>query len=464
MPIFLVQTPAYSASPPKAGVPCSKLGVSKTYSGKKYTCVKRGKKTVWNKGVAVAKRQPIATPTPTPTPSQKVENFTPWATEFTQKQVSDEAQKKFREWALAQTEKSSLHKLIIHPNTPRARARNFKEVDELNLKLFGQFFNKQTTTVIGNNEQWVVDQLNANGANFKQCDSNPGNQGLKYCLDQGTSHGYVITSDMTYQASNPGADGSSLLSHEFFHIVQRALIDSNLGIPGRGEANGKEDSFPVWFSEGTANFVGFSISALALDATYWEGRYMMFQYAPPEPSTNRNSLEDYEIRNGPGNNSPTYPYIAGQLATEYLVASVGFQKMLDIWIDFKSTKSFEKSFATVVGISKETFYEKFEKSRANLGLPPVTWKLVCLTNTLISDLPKTTPPCNYNTSASNPSPSTSPAPNQTPTPTFTPPPVDRNSNLDGLGCSQGEPEVKNGFGTFVCTQLPNGNNLWKKTT
>lgn len=67
MPIFLVQTPAYSASPPKAGVPCSKLGVSKTYSGKKYTCVKRGKKTVWNKGVAVAKRQPSTLPSATPT-------------------------------------------------------------------------------------------------------------------------------------------------------------------------------------------------------------------------------------------------------------------------------------------------------------------------------------------------------------------------------------------------------------
>ena len=189
---------------------------------------------------------------------------------------------------------------------------------------------------------------------------------------------------------------------------------------------------------------------------------MMFRYAPSTPSINRNSLEDYEIRNGPGNYSPTYPYIAGQLATEYLVASVGFQKMLDIWTDFKSTKSFEKSFMNVIGISKEAFYEKFEKSRVNLGLPPVTWKLVCLTNTLISELPKTTPPCNYNNSEGNPNPSTSPAPS--PTPSFTPPPVDRNSNLDGQGCSHGEPEVKNGFGTFVCTELANGNNLWKKKT
>lgn len=159
------------------------------------------------------------------------------------------------------------------------RARNFKKVDELDLKLFGQFFTKQSTTVLGSNEKWVVDQLNANGGKYKQCDDNSGNQGLNYCLDQGASQGYVITSDQDFQATNPGGDGSALLSHEYFHIVQRALLGSNIGIPTRSDANGSKDSFPVWFVEGTANFVGFSVAALALDATYWEGRPTMFQYA-----------------------------------------------------------------------------------------------------------------------------------------------------------------------------------------
>lgn len=52
----------------------------------------------------------------------------------------------------------------------------------------------------------------------------------------------------------------------------------------------------------------------------------------------------------------------------------------------------------------------------------------------------------------------------TPTNSVMPPSVDRNSNVDGQGCSHGEPELKNSFGTFVCTELPNGNNLWKKKT
>jgi len=55
------------------GAKCSKAGSTSTYNGKKYTCVKSGKKLVWNKGVAVAKPAPVASPTPapvaTPTPT-----------------------------------------------------------------------------------------------------------------------------------------------------------------------------------------------------------------------------------------------------------------------------------------------------------------------------------------------------------------------------------------------------------
>ena len=54
------------------GTKCSKAGSTSTYNGKKYTCVKSGKKLVWNKGVAVAKPSPVATPAPTPTRTQTV--------------------------------------------------------------------------------------------------------------------------------------------------------------------------------------------------------------------------------------------------------------------------------------------------------------------------------------------------------------------------------------------------------
>lgn len=56
----------------KAGATCSKLGATSTSAGKKYTCVKSGKKLVWNKGVAIARPIPTLTPTPNPSPTPVV--------------------------------------------------------------------------------------------------------------------------------------------------------------------------------------------------------------------------------------------------------------------------------------------------------------------------------------------------------------------------------------------------------
>lgn len=53
----------------KAGQSCSKSGVTSTYKGVKYTCIKSGKKFVWNKGVKVV---PVAKPTPAPTATPEV--------------------------------------------------------------------------------------------------------------------------------------------------------------------------------------------------------------------------------------------------------------------------------------------------------------------------------------------------------------------------------------------------------
>ena len=68
--LALPLAPTYAAT---SGASCPKAGATQTMGGKKFTCVKSGKKLVWNKGVALPKpaptRAPVAAPTPTPTPS-----------------------------------------------------------------------------------------------------------------------------------------------------------------------------------------------------------------------------------------------------------------------------------------------------------------------------------------------------------------------------------------------------------
>ncbi len=57
----------------KAGDACKKAGSTATFKGKKFTCIKSGKKLVWNKGVVVPGAKPTVIPTPTPTPIPSVE-------------------------------------------------------------------------------------------------------------------------------------------------------------------------------------------------------------------------------------------------------------------------------------------------------------------------------------------------------------------------------------------------------
>jgi len=66
--LTLLPSTAFSAQKITPGSTCKVYKQKVTYKNKVYTCVKSGKKLVWNKGVAVKKPTPTLTPTQTATP------------------------------------------------------------------------------------------------------------------------------------------------------------------------------------------------------------------------------------------------------------------------------------------------------------------------------------------------------------------------------------------------------------
>ena len=70
--LVLLGQPGFSASP-KAGATCTKAGLTATASGFKFTCVKSGKKLIWNSGTKIVVAKATPTPTPTPTDSGAVQ-------------------------------------------------------------------------------------------------------------------------------------------------------------------------------------------------------------------------------------------------------------------------------------------------------------------------------------------------------------------------------------------------------
>ena len=372
----------------KSGAICKKKGQVSTSAGMKYTCIKNGNKLIWSNGVAVRKTAPAATPTPSPTPvtsatpsptpSATPASFDAWSTNIDSKMLSDQAQRSFLTWAKERAGTSINHTQSIDPSLQNNRLSILKKADDLGAQLFSSFFQQGSKTVIGATEGWTIEQLAKNGWTTSKC-NDPYMPGVALCLAIPSHQGYVITGDSTYDARDPGKDGGALLAHEYFHLVQANIAKNLSGIQVRSEP-GALSGIPVWFLEGTAEFVGYSVGALAQNASYWEGRARALSYSPPGESINKNAISDYEIRTCCGNGMPTYSYNIGQVATEYLVASIGFQKMLDILADYGGTKNFEKSFESVTGISKATFYERFDQVRTKVGLPAISWKLDGLVN------------------------------------------------------------------------------------
>ena len=107
--------PAHSAV--KAGSPCKKLGSISITSTKKFTCIKSGKKLLWNKGVTlnVIPTRIDATPTPTPTPTYV--DFTFKNLFENRSNVSFTAWKKSKDIMLANKPKEIVLKVFTGPNT-----------------------------------------------------------------------------------------------------------------------------------------------------------------------------------------------------------------------------------------------------------------------------------------------------------------------------------------------------------
>ena len=68
--VFTLIAPLSAQAAVKAGASCKKAGQITTIAGKKFTCVKSGKKLVWNKGVAVVTTNPVAPATPVIDPTK----------------------------------------------------------------------------------------------------------------------------------------------------------------------------------------------------------------------------------------------------------------------------------------------------------------------------------------------------------------------------------------------------------
>lgn len=330
----------------KAGAKCTKAGIKSVVGNKTFTCVKSGKKLVWNKG------QLLKQITETSTPQKAV--FTPWATSFETRLMTQTALDATSSY-FGKVTPSNDYEITIDPQISTSdRAWITSALDYAN-GLFTNIQREKVKVFLGASHSWSKNALTSAGLWIGDPQDNyPCSQGINdaYCADKNLV--LLVYSDIYAPKSNYRWDFGrrSTPAHEIFHTVQFALAGSDVG----GDSPKR---IPRWLMEGSANYFGFYVADRLGFDVYQTGRSQQVNTNPAYRTiVPLAAYDDFK----------SDPYGIGQAASEYLIASIGFEKFLDIWKFTKSEESFKNGFKKAVGITVEDFYLKFEAARGSMQI------------------------------------------------------------------------------------------------
>lgn len=349
----------------KAGASCPKVGKVQVVAGKPLACTKVRGRLVWvakPSGVKPSTTPPI-TPTPPPlTPTPPPLAPLQWMTPTSALEISTAAYKSFTEYmatvrnpkaeitTIAQDGADPIWKTWIDATAvPVARAFDYPPLTKpfVDVLAFDRDWLRTTYIGLGFSDAAVRDRLggfDAGAPAFGGAETNTWN----------------LT---TIKNSNALVDNrvgmSQVAGHEFFHAVQERLA-------GR-LATADGEKVPNWFWEGPAQLVG-------LMSTSWAG-INDFQTASRKQMLNRYNNGPREtrvllLRDVKANLPPNIdPYAIGYAGAEYLVASMGMERFVDVYRQLGKGKAFPDAFLAATGQSLDSFYTAFEAARTTLGFP-----------------------------------------------------------------------------------------------
>ena len=349
------------ANATSAGGKCSKAGVTQKTSDITYTCKKLRKKLVWV--------QTTATSTNTTTTSAPAEADTSlwakysWTKPASAAEVIDAATISFNSYVTTKRSPSGSVKVIAQAGVDATFIDWVTRTSDLVAKSFSYpALSRQFIDIIATDRDWLKLTMESNGFSTREVSSrlaafdsgSPANGGL---TANQFNWGVILKNNSMVVKK---AEVMQLGGHEFFHAVQAG---------NAGRDNDPDGTFvPNWFWEGPAMFVGLQTAnnlGLVDYATVGQkvGRDRLNSSADISVAT-RKLLLSQVIANDP---KTIDPYGVGQIATEFLVAKIGVEKMIKIYEDIKTVKSFSSAFKSATGVELDDFYTMFEEVRATLG-------------------------------------------------------------------------------------------------
>ena len=321
----------------KAGTVCKKIGITSVVGSKTFTCIKSGKKLVWDKGVT----------------TQVIKPFVAWSTKFEINSLINSALKSTDSYVGVVVPNDSYEIAIQNSVTETDRKWITGMLDYTN-GFFSKIERRKLKIFLGNSHDWSKETVKNAGVWF-------GNPDGIYPCSNGTQDAYCAGYQnlvlLVYLNPSQSWDigRRSTPAHEVFHTVQFSLLGYNLEKFGPDHPQ----RVPRWFMEGSANYFGYyAVQKLAFDS-YENGRNNQVRFN--SEYRNIKPLSSYD-------NFETNPYGIGQAATEYIIASVGFEGLLNIFKFTGTEGSFSTGFKKATGIELNDFYSKFEEARASMQI------------------------------------------------------------------------------------------------
>jgi hypothetical protein len=358
------------------------VGASATASGKKFTCIKSGKKLVWNKGVAIKKPLPVATPTPapsssptpeptpaptttptptpspTPTPTLKDLTFSNIAENFDA--IAFNIYSKYQTHMATNYQGSIKVNTIVGPNTVPVN-KNSAAAFQIASKIFQNFKQPNEVFAIYYNfadKEWAKNQVAAlagkNTADFQFGYSCPN---AMRCWDASASITLDWKAISHYGVSDPGGALSKseltgeIQIHEFTHSVSFFQLN-----PVRGNYY---NLTPDWFGEGHASVTGkLGGSTSFEDYNLLRNNVQRGNYPQADIQNYRpeNILRFYESFSKAPEVSPlqrSYLYSLGWSTVEALAAIGGIDSPMNLFIETTKGLTFKQAFKKIYGIDWE---------------------------------------------------------------------------------------------------------------
>lgn len=343
----------------KAGAACSKAGSVNTSAGKKFTCVKSGKKLVWNKGVFVpaARPAPTASTTPAATIPIAPTSFDDLVKNY--KGISYAAWSKSRIKIIASTKTDFNFKLILGPNSELS----FKDPStafNLVTRLYSGYAKSGDLYLLAFNfedRDWAVKQMDSIIPNAGSrwiydvaCATKTSCDGGGAFFDGSNKHLVVETVGLINENTTTG----TLEAHEFTHSVQQMAM----GAARPATEFITAPWLPNWYWEGQARFTQ--------NATIWFesfDSYLRLRNATSggliqDSKYDSKYIEEYFVLNPNrewGNkHARQRQYDLGAMLIEILTALKGPDSTMEMWRLAGTGVSLESAFEEIYGIPFKT--------------------------------------------------------------------------------------------------------------